>query len=69
MGVTAFIDFLNFLLQKALFELIKAKASSPSLRKINSGNNNNYETLSDLKVLLVGSFINSGEFYLSTVIK
>jgi len=68
-GVTAFIDFLSFLLQKTLYELIKVKASSPSLRKVNNGNNNNYEALSGLRVLFVGSFSKSEEFYLSTVIK
>jgi hypothetical protein len=59
MGITAYIDFISFLLQKTLYDLIKAKASSPSLRKISSVNNNKYEVLSDLKVLLVGSFNNS----------
>lgn len=58
MGVAAFIDFLNFLLQKTLFELIKMKASAPSLRKVNP-NSTNYDVLNDLKVLLVGSFNNS----------
>lgn len=68
MGVTAYIDFLNFLLQKTLFDLIKLKASSPSLRKINQ-NNTNYDVLNGIKVLFVGSFNNSAEFYLNTVIK
>lgn len=58
MGVTAFIDFLSFLLQKTLYNLIKLKASSPSLRKVN-GSNTNYDVLDGLKVLLVGSFNNS----------
>lgn len=68
MGVTAFIDFLSFILQKTLYSLIKMKASSPSLRSINS-RNTNYEVLEDLKILFVGSFNNSAEFYLNTVIK
>lgn len=42
MGITAYIDFISFLLQKTLHDLIKAKASSPSLRKISAGNNNRY---------------------------
>ncbi len=40
MGVTAFIDFLSLMLQKTLYQLIKLKASSPSLRKINSKDTN-----------------------------
>ena len=34
-GVMAFIDLFAFLLQKTLHDLIKIKASSPSLRRIN----------------------------------
>lgn len=36
MGVMAFIDLFTFLLQRTLYGLIKAKASSVSLRQINS---------------------------------
>jgi hypothetical protein len=35
MGIMPFIDLFTFLLQKTLYDLIKVKASNPSLRKIN----------------------------------
>jgi hypothetical protein len=56
-GVAAYIDFLTFLLQKTLYDLIKRKASSPSLHKINS-HDTNYEVLKNIRVLFVGSFNN-----------
>ena len=67
-GVAAYIDFLTFLLQKTLYNLIRRKASSPSLHRINAIDAN-YDILNNIKVLFVGSFNNSNEFYLSTVIK
>ena len=67
-GVAAYIDFLTFLLQKTLYDLIRRKASSPSLHRINA-TDTNYDILNNIKVLFVGSFNNSNEFYLSTVIK
>lgn len=59
MGVSAYIDFLSFMLQKTLYDLIKVKASSPSLRKINQSNTS-YEVFDNLRVLFVGSFNTSG---------
>lgn len=67
-GITAFIDLFTFLLQKTLYDLIKVKASSPSLRKINE-ENISFDALSDIKILLVGTFTNSEKFYLSTAVK
>ena len=67
-GVAAYIDFLSFLFQKTLYDLIKRKASSPSLREINEIDAN-YDAYNNIKVLFVGSFSSSAEFYLSTVIK
>lgn len=64
----AFIDLFTFLLQKTLYELIKAKASQPSLRHINS-EAASFDALSDFKVMLVGTFTSSDKFYLSTAIK
>ena len=66
--MAAYIDFFSFLLQKTLYELIKRKASSPSLYRINS-TEINYDILNNLKVLFIGSFSSAGDFYLSTVIK
>jgi hypothetical protein len=63
-----FIDLFTYLLQKTLHDLIKIKASNPSLRKINE-DHINYEALSDLKILLVGTFTSSEKFYLCTAIK
>ena len=57
-GVAAYIDFLSFLLQKTLYDLIRRKASSPSLYKINAGDTN-YDILNNIKVLFIGSFNNS----------
>lgn len=64
----AFIDLFTFLLQRTLHLLIKAKASSVSLRQINS-ESISFEPLSDVKILLVGTFTSSDKFYLSTPIK
>lgn len=67
-GIVAFVDLFTYLLQKTLLELIKIKASSPSLKKINA-ENITYEHLSNLKILLVGTFTSSEKFYLNTTIK
>ncbi len=64
----AFIDLFTFLLQRTLHALIKAKASTVSLRQINS-ESINFEPLSDLKILLLGTFTTSDKFYLSTAVK
>jgi hypothetical protein len=66
--VVAYIDFFSFLLQKTLYDLIRRKASSPSLHRINS-TDVNYDVLNSLKVLFIGSFNSGADFYLSTVIK
>jgi hypothetical protein len=62
------VDLFTYLLQKTLFDLIKIKASHPSLKRINS-EGGNFECLGDIKILLVGSFTSSDKFYLSTPIK
>jgi len=39
-GIIPFADLFYYLLQKMLHDLIKLKASSPSLKKINDDGNN-----------------------------
>lgn len=57
-GIVPFVDLFTYLLQKTLFDLIKIKASNPSLRKINE-ENIGFEALNDMRILLVGTFTSS----------
>lgn len=57
-GIVPFVDLFSYMLQKTLYDLIKIKASNPSLRKIVQGECS-YEGLSGLRILLVGSFTSS----------
>jgi len=67
-GILPFIDLFTYLLQKTLHDLIKLKSTDMMMRRMNE-DETNFDQLSDLKILLVGSFTSSKQFYLDTPIK
>ena len=67
-GIAAFADLFNYLLQKTLADLIGRKMGRSGLLQVNP-DDQEWSGLSDIRVMLVGTFTNSERFYLSTPIK
>jgi hypothetical protein len=67
-GILPFVDLFHFLLQKTLLKLINAKAGDITSKKLNE-ERIDYGDLEGVRILFIGSFNSSKNFYLDNVVK
>lgn len=67
-GINPFIDLFQFMLQRTLLRLVGARAGESVVRKLNE-EGVDYDDLSGLKILFVGSFQSSKHFYMDNIPK
>jgi hypothetical protein len=67
-GITPYVDLFAYLLQKTLIDLIAHKVGESKARRVNS-DNMDFTSLNEIKILFIGSFVSSKQFYFHDLFK